>query len=76
MSRHSVREAQGVAAMLRRSGYPDAEVAPQYCIDGEITDDNFYTYTVCVYAGRYQPKTIPPFLLSAMEKTKARLGWK
>ncbi len=74
MIRHSVSEAQGIAAMLRRSGYPDAEVATQYCIDGEIGSDNFYTYTVSVYTGRYQPKTIPPFLLSAMAKTKARLG--
>lgn len=73
---NSVDRAKHTAAMLRRCGYPDAIAAPEYCIDGEIGQDRFYTETVSVYAGEYQPETIPDFLISAMQKTKARLGIK
>ena len=54
----AVKEAERVAAMLRRSGYPDASPAPHYCINGEIGMDNFFTYTVSVYAGEKQ--AVPP----------------
>lgn len=67
-------EAEVQAAVLRRSGYPEAMAATEYCIDGEIGPDNFYTYTVCVYAGPYRPETIPNFIKSAMAKTRARLS--
>ena len=69
------RQAQSTAAMLRRCGYPEATAAREYCIDGEIGTDSFYTFTVSVYAGPYRPETIPSFLQIAMAKTKARLGF-
>ena len=56
------RQAEQMATRLRRSGYPEAIAAPQYCIEGEIGPDNFYTYTVCVYAGPYRPETTAPHL--------------
>jgi hypothetical protein len=55
--------------MLRRSGYPEAIPAREYCIDGEIGPDGFYTYTVSVYAGPYRPETIPNLIKSAAAKT-------
>lgn len=67
-------EAEAQAAVLRRSGYPEAMAALEYCIEGEIGPDNFYTYTVCVYAGPYRPETTPDFLVRAMEKTRAKLS--
>lgn len=69
-------EAQQVAAMLKRRGYPDAEPAPQYCIDPEIGQDNFYTYTVSVYAGEKQPETIkqPKTIAPALQRIARLLG--
>ena len=75
MSRPSVREAEHTAAMLQRCGYPEAQAAPEYCIDGEIQEDGFYTHTISVYAGVYRPETIPNVLKSAMEKTKKKMDW-
>lgn len=46
-------DAEILAAWLRRNGYPEAEVAAQYCVEG-LESDGFYTKTVSVYAG---PKT-------------------
>lgn len=66
------REAQQVAAMLRRSGYPDAQAAREYCIDGEVGPDGFYTYTVSVYAGDYNPEAVSPIIRSAFAKAMAR----
>ena len=65
-ARPSVREAKQVAAMLRRCGYPEAQAATEYCIDGHIGPDGFYTYTVAVYAGKKQPTTIPRGVANAM----------
>lgn len=50
-----LREAEATAAMLRRCGYPEAQVAPEYCIGGEIGPDHFYTKTISVYVG---PKSV------------------
>jgi hypothetical protein len=54
MSR-AAREAERAAIMLKRRGYPDAVAAPEYCIDGDIGPDGFYTFTVCAYAGKKRP---------------------
>lgn len=66
MTRPSVKMAEQEAQMMRRAGYPAARAAPEYCIDGEIGQDNFYTHTVCVYAGQYHPETIPAVIRSTM----------
>ncbi len=71
---NAVDQARHTAAMLRRCGYPDAQAAREYCIDGEIGQDGFYTYTVSVYAGPHQPDTVPSHIRSATEKTRARLS--
>jgi len=56
MTRPSVQYAQVMAAKARRNGYPDAQVAEEYCIDGEtIGFDNFLTFTATVYVGSHQP---------------------
>jgi hypothetical protein len=53
MNRRSVEYAKAMAASLRRQGYPDAEVADQYCIDGDtIGFDNYVIFTACVYVGQ------------------------
>ena len=70
----ALREAQQVAAMLRRSGYPEAIAAPEYCVDAEIGMDNFYTYTVSVYAGPYRLETVPNPIKRAMEKIRSRVS--
>jgi hypothetical protein len=64
-------EALRLAATFRRSGYPEAEAQQAYCINGEIGMDNMYTYTVCVYMGKYDETAIIPFykkLLDAVRK--------
>lgn len=61
-----LRAAASEAAMMRRCGYPDAEVLPQYCIGGEIGPDRIMTKTICVYAGEYQPETMPWLVRKAM----------
>lgn len=63
----ALHEAHQTAAMLRRCGYPEAEAAPAYCIDGEIGMDRFYTRTVSVYAGPYKPETMSPLYRRLME---------
>jgi hypothetical protein len=74
MSNHrAVEEAERYAYMLRRSGYPEAKAAPQYCIDEN--DGSFYTFTVCVELGPHKPKTMKPSIRKAMEIAKARLGF-
>lgn len=62
-----LREAAREAAMLRRCGYPEAQVAPEYCIGGEIGSDNFYTKTISVYVGPYRSETIPKVIRVAMK---------
>lgn len=64
-------EASQTAAMLRRCGYPEARPAREYCIDGEIGPDNFYTRTVSIYVGPYRPETISSSLRRIMERLKA-----
>lgn len=44
-------KAERIAEGLRRSGWPDAHVAPEYCIAGSIGIDKFYTETISIYAG-------------------------
>ena len=56
------------AGLLRRCGYPEAIPAREYCVDAEISDDGFYTYTVAVYVGPYKPETIPDLVRRAMTK--------
>lgn len=63
-----LREAEQEAAMLRRCGYPDAQVLPEYCIGGEIGPDRIMTKTVCVHVGDYRPETIPWVIRKAMGK--------
>ena len=55
-----LQEAEAEAAMLRRCGYPDAVVLPQYCIGGEIGPDKIMTKTVCVHVGDYDEASIRP----------------
>lgn len=50
-NRRAVAHAEKLARFFRRNGFPEAEAAPQYCID-EIGSDNFYTYTATVYVGK------------------------
>ena len=61
-----LEQAEHEARLLRRCGYPDAHVLPQYCIGGEIGPDKIMTKTVCVYVGDYQPETIKPMFRSLM----------
>ncbi len=63
-----LREAEAEVTMLRRCGYPDAVVLPEYCIGGEIGPDKIMTKTICVYVGDYQPEAIPLLLRKAMGK--------
>jgi hypothetical protein len=53
--RHVLWEAEK-SAVLRGSGYPDAEVLPQYCIGNEIGEDRIFTRTISIHVGDYQPK--------------------
>ena len=61
-----LRLAANEAAMMRRCGYPDAEVLPEYCIGNEIGPDRIMTKTICIYAGEYQPETVPWIIRKAM----------
>jgi hypothetical protein len=67
-----LRRAEHTAAMMRRSGYPDAVVAPEYCIAGEIGPDRFYTETISVYAGEYKPGTISSVIRKALAAMEGR----
>jgi len=60
-----LREAAQWAAILRRSGYPEAQVAPEYCIGGVVGDDGFFTQTVSVWAGPYKLETAPTVIRRA-----------
>lgn len=60
------------AGILRRCGYPNAIPAREYCIDAEIDSDGFYTYTVSVYVGEYDPDTIPDLVRRAAAKGMAK----
>lgn len=74
MAKSASREAQQTAAMLRRCGYPDAEVDLPHCIDGEIGSDGFYYRAVSVYAGKYKPETIPRGIARAFAKARSALN--
>ena len=67
-----LREAEQWAAVLRRSGYPDAQVAPEYCIGGQIGPDRFFTKTISVYAGEYKPEAVPKGIAAALKSAIAR----
>ena len=60
-------QANHMAAMYRRVGFPDARAAPEYCID-ELGSDGFYTYTVSVYVGEKDLSTVSPFYKRLAEK--------
>ena len=62
-----LREAAHWAACLRRNGYPEAHVAAEYCIGATVEADGFFTKTVSVWAGPYQPETIKGPIRRAME---------
>lgn len=64
----ALEQARSDAAILRRCGYPEATPAREYCIDGEICSDGFYTYTVSVCLGPYRPETIPDHIRRAAQK--------
>lgn len=51
-----LREAEKWATWLRKAGYTDVAVAPEYCIGNEI-GGGFFTRTICVYVG---PRADPP----------------
>jgi hypothetical protein len=61
-----LREAEAEASMLRRCGYPNAVVLPEYCIGGEIGPDKIMTRTVCVYVGDYDEAAIRPMYRSIL----------
>lgn len=61
-----LREAEQEAAMLRRCGYPHAQVLPEYCIGGEIGPDKIMTKTVSVYVGDYDEESIRPMYRSIL----------
>lgn len=48
-------EARRTAIRLRLVGYPDATAERDYCIDGQIGPDRYYTRTVSVFVGEYRP---------------------
>lgn len=49
--RTAIEEARIIARAARQQGYPDAEAAEMYCIDGDVGPDKFWTRTVSVYLG-------------------------
>lgn len=51
-------EADKIAAGARKSGWTDAQAAYDYCINGEVGPDNFYTYTISVYLGERKFKPL------------------
>ena len=67
-----LREAEFYAAMLRRCGYPQATVAPEYCIDGVIGEDGFFTKTVSVWAGPHKPEAVKPLIARAFAAAIAK----
>jgi hypothetical protein len=68
-----LREAQSYAAMLRRCGYPEAAVAPEYCIDNVIGEDQFFTRTISVWAGPHKPETTAPVISRAFKNAMRKL---
>lgn len=67
-----LREAERHVEMLKRAGYKDALVAPEYCIANVIGEDRFYTRTISIYAGE---KTVVPVKESPFQKLYCVLGW-
>ena len=67
-----LRDAAQWAAVLRRSGYPEAQVAPEYCIGNEIGPDGFFTRTVSVWAGPHKPESVPPTIAKAFAQAIGR----
>lgn len=64
-----LREAESWAVRLRRAGYTDVQVAPEYCIGNQI-DGGFFTRTISVYVG---PRVVEPKRLSLLARFK--LWW-
>lgn len=68
MSNHrAVSEAQHMARLYRRAGFPEAQAAPEYCID-ELGSDGFFTYTVSVYVGEKDPTSVSPLYKRLADK--------
>ena len=66
-----LQEAEHEAAILRRCGYPQARVLPEYCIGSEIGPDKILTKTICVYVGDYDPESVPKWLRGLTEKRRS-----
>jgi hypothetical protein len=64
-----LREAESWAVRLRRAGYTEVAVAPEYCIGNEI-NGGFFTRTISVYVG---PRAVEPKRLSFLARIK--LWW-
>ena len=64
-------EAEDEAKILRRCGYPDAVVLPQYCIGGEI-DGSIMTKTICIDVGEYKPQSMPLWMQALTARRKGR----
>lgn len=74
MREQLLREAEKYAAMLRRSGYPDAQVAPEYCIANEIGPDRFFTRTISIYVGDHHPETISQTIVGVLKTALTSFG--
>jgi hypothetical protein len=64
-----LREAESWAVRLRRAGYSEVAVAPEYCI-GNAIDGGFFTRTISVYVG---PRVVQPKRLGPLARFK--LWW-
>jgi hypothetical protein len=64
-----LREAEQWAVRLRRAGYTEVEVAPQYCIGNSI-DGGLFTRTICLSVG---PRVAPALRQSLL--ARLRLWW-
>ena len=71
-----LREAEQWATRLRRAGFTEVEVAPEYCIGNEI-DGGLFTRTICVAVGprvpRPAPKGLRAILAKAVKKVLAKI---
>lgn len=61
-----LREAEQWAVRLRRLGYTEVEVAPQYCI-GNVIEGGLFTRTVCLSVG---PRIKPASRLGLVARLK------
>jgi hypothetical protein len=69
-NQRAVDSAKHTAAMYRRAGYSQARAVPEYCVD-ELGEDGFYTFTVSVYVGAEDKKTMSPLWRRLTKTTPA-----